>query len=263
MRRLRAWLTESFGDESSPRYERAQRFVMFWIFLSVGSMVLETVPTVAGRYQAWFDRIEVVVVALFTAEYLVNVWVAPDRGRYVFGLWGVIDLLAVLPSLILMLNIGSAEFLAVMRVMRVLRILRVLKLAKVAAHKFQQREKRGAALMDLQIFLIALFCTLTIWSTLAYYAERGQPATKFTSIPAAMWWGNSTLTGATYGDIYPTTFWGKVVAGGTALTGLALFGLLMNVIGEALHASLFGRPAGTGKSAEAAAPPPADPAAGP
>lgn len=241
MSRLRAWLTEGFLDEQSPRYEHVQRFVMFWIFLSVASMVMETVPGFAQRHQRWLDLIEVVVTAIFTAEYVINIWVAPDRKRYVLGPWGIIDLLAVLPSLILMLNIGSAAFLGVMRVLRVLRILRVLKLAKVAAHKFRDREKRGAALMDLQIFLIALFSALTIWSTLAYYAERGRPDTKFRSIPHAMWWGISTLTGATYGDIYPTTLWGRIIAATTALTGLALFGLLMNVIGEALQVSLFGR----------------------
>jgi hypothetical protein len=244
MARIRAWMEEAFLDEASRRYERVQVFVMGCIVLSVVSMVLETVPGLPERHQRWFDLVEAVVVVVFTAEYAVNIWVAPSKRRYILGPWGIIDLLAVLPSLILMLNIGSAEFLGVMRVMRVLRILRVLKLAKVAAHKFSQRGTRGAALMDLQIFFIALFSAVTIWSTLAYYAERGQPESKFQSIPHSMWWGVSTLTGATYGDIYPITLWGRVVAAGTALTGLALFGLLMNVIGEALHVSLFGRKGG-------------------
>jgi voltage-gated potassium channel Kch len=105
--------------------------------------------------------------------------------------------------------------------------------------------------MDIQIYLIAFFCAVTIWSTLAYYAERGRTGTRFTSIPESMWWATGTLTGATYGDIYPVTVWGRVVAIATALTGLALFGLLMNVIGEALHASLFGQ----GKPAAEAPPP--------
>jgi voltage-gated potassium channel len=203
-------------------------------------MVLETVPGIATGRQHWFDLVERLVLVVFTAEYAINVWVAPDRKAYVLGVWGIIDLLAVLPSLVLALNVGSAEFLGVMRVMRVLRILRVLKLAKVAAQCFQDRQSRGAARMDIQIYFIALFCSLTVWSTLVYYAERGQPATKFTSIPEGMWWGISALTGATYGDIYPTTLWGRIVGVFAALNGLALFGLLMNVIGEALHASLFG-----------------------
>ena len=240
MTALRSWLEEAFLVERSPRFIRVQRFVMFWIFLSVASMVLETVPWIAAGRQRWFDLVEHLVLVVFTAEYVINIWVAPDRKRYVLGVWGIIDLLAVLPSLVLALNIGSAEFLGVMRVMRVLRILRVLKLAKVAAQRFQERESRGAARMDIQIYFIAFFCSLTIWSTLVYYAERGQPATKFTSIPEGMWWAISALTSATYGDIYPTTLWGRIVGVCAALNGLALFGLLMNVIGEALHASLFG-----------------------
>jgi voltage-gated potassium channel len=242
---LRAWMEEALLVERSPRFVRVQRFVMFWIFVSVASMVLETVPPIAARYQRLFDLVEHIVLVVFTLEYVMNVWVAPQRRAYVLGPWGIIDLLAVLPSLVLALNLGSAEFLAVMRVMRVLRILRVLKLAKVAARRFHERETRGAARMDIQIYLIALFCAITIWSTLAYYAERGRPNTRFTSIPEAMWWATGTLTGATYGDIYPVTVWGRVVAILTALTGLALFGLLMNVIGEALHATLFGGQAKT------------------
>lgn len=241
-------MEEALLEERSPLFIAVQRFVMFWIFVSVASMVLETVPWLSAQFQGWFDLVEHVVLVLFTLEYAMNVWVAPDRKAYVLGPWGIIDLLAVLPSLILALNVGSAEFLAVMRVMRVLRILRVLKLAKIAAQRFHERETRGAARMDIQIYFIALFCATTIWSTLAFHAERGVPGTKFTSIPQAMWWGISTLTGATYGDIYPVTFWGRVVAAVTALSGLALFGLLMNVIGEALHATLFGaqsKPAGS------------------
>jgi voltage-gated potassium channel len=237
---LRSWLVEAFLAEHSPRFLRVQRFVTTCILLSVASMILETVPWIAERHQAWFDLIERVVLAVFTAEYVANVWVAPDRRRYVLGPWGIIDLLAVLPSLILVLDVGSAEFLAVMRVMRVLRILRVLKLAKVAAQRFHERQERGAARMDMQIYLIALFCALTIWSTLAYHAERGQPGTRFTTIPDAMWWGIVTLTSTGYGDMYPVTLWGRIIAGCTMITGLGLFGLLMNVIGEALHVTLFG-----------------------
>jgi voltage-gated potassium channel len=255
---LRSWLEEAFLAERSPRFIRVQRFVTFWILLSVTSMVLETVPWIAAVYQPWFDLVERIVLVIFTAEYAINVWVAPSRKAYVFGVWGIIDLLAVLPSLILALNVGSVEFLAVMRVMRVLRILRVLKLAKVAAQCFHERQSRGAARMDIQIYFIAFFCSLTVWSTLMYYAERGRPASRFTSIPEAMWWAICALTGTTYGDIYPSTLWGRVVAVCAALNGLALFGLLMNVIGEALHASLFGsggQPAAAGAEAARAAAP--------
>jgi hypothetical protein len=94
--------------------------------------------------------------------------------------------------------------------------------------------------MDLQIYLIALFSAVTIFSTLAFYAEEGQPNTQFTSIPAAMWWCIVTITTTGYGDMYPSTVGGRLVAAATMITGLALFGLLMNVVGKAMLTSLFG-----------------------
>ena len=62
----------------------------------------------------------------------------------------------------------------------------------------------------------------------------------FTSIPAAMWWCIVTLTTTGYGDMFPVTFWGRVIAGSTMLLGLVLFGVLMNIVGKTLMVLLFG-----------------------
>ena len=73
-----------------------------------------------------------------------------------------------------------------------------------------------------------------------YYAERNIEGTAFTSIPEAMWWCMVTITTVGYGDMYPTSLLGRIVASITMLCGLALFGLLMNVIGKYMMTSLFG-----------------------
>ncbi len=62
----------------------------------------------------------------------------------------------------------------------------------------------------------------------------------FTSIPAAMWWCIVTLTTTGYGDMYPVTFWGRVIGGATMLLGLVLFGILMNIVGKTIMVTLFG-----------------------
>ncbi len=236
---LRQRVAAAVLDEGSTAYRRAQAVVITCILISVVAIILESVPWIAIHY-AVFDVVEGIVVAVFTLDYLANIWVAPDRWKYALGPWGIIDLLAILPTFALILNIPSVKAMRLLRVMRVLRVLRVLKLAKVATARFQQRESRGALRMDLQIYFITLFCALTLWSTLVYYAEHQQKDTLFTSIPQAMWWGITTLTTTGYGDMAPVTFWGRVLGGCTMITGLALFGLLMNVVGEALHRSLFG-----------------------
>jgi Ion channel len=94
--------------------------------------------------------------------------------------------------------------------------------------------------MDLQIYFIALFSAVTIFSTLEFYAEEQVPGTLFVHIPATMWWCIVTITTTGYGDMVPATPAGKIVAGATMLAGLALFGLLMNVVGKAMLSSLFG-----------------------
>jgi len=66
----------------------------------------------------------------------------------------------------------------------------------------------------------------------------------FTSIPETMWWCIVTLTTTGYGDLYPVTIGGRIIAGVTMLLGLVLFGMLMNIVGKTLMVMLFGEPVG-------------------
>jgi voltage-gated potassium channel len=96
--------------------------------------------------------------------------------------------------------------------------------------------------MDLQIYLIAMFSVLIISSTLVFYAESGVPGTLFTNIPATMWWSIVTMTTVGYGDMSPVTLSGRLVGAVTSLCGLAMFAMLMNVMGKAMIQGLFGDP---------------------
>ena len=243
--RVDRWLHDGFGDEDSPTFRAVNGVIVVLILVSIVSVTLASVPELYARYQVVFDFSEAVVVAAFVLEYLINIYVAHDRKAYVFGLWGAIDLLAILPSLLLLFDLRGlkvARVLRVMRFLRLMRILRVLKLARLAARQYERsREKRLNTLkLDLQIYLIALLSAVVIFSTLEFYAEERVPNTQFTSIPAAMWWCIVTITTTGYGDMYPSTVPGRLIAAATMLTGLALFGLLMNVVGKAMLSSLFG-----------------------
>jgi voltage-gated potassium channel len=240
-------LREGFSDEDSPLYQRINSLLVILILISVVSVVMASVQPLYQEYQLLFDVSEIVIVAIFTAEYLINIYVSQNRWGYILGVWGIIDLLAILPSILLMFDIRAlkvARVLRVLRFLRLMRILRVLKLAKVAARQYEKRKTAGfnTVKMDLQIYLIALLSALVISSTLVFYAEETVPNTLFTSIPASMWWGIVTITTTGYGDMIPTTIAGRVVAAFTMITGLALFGLLMNVVGKAMLSSLFGAP---------------------
>jgi voltage-gated potassium channel len=237
-------LREGFANEHSALYREMHAFIMVLIFVSVISVTLASMQDVYAEHELLFEWSEIVIVSIFTAEFLINIYVAEDRKKYLLG-WGIIDFLAIAPTILLMLDIRAlkvARVLRVLRFLRLMRILRVLKLAKVASQQFERRKEQrlNTLRMDLQIYFIALFSAVTIFSTLEFYAEEQVPGTLFVHIPATMWWCIVTITTTGYGDMVPSTVAGKIVAAATMLAGLALFGLLMNVVGKAMLSSLFG-----------------------
>lgn len=242
------FLQEGFGNEESKLYRVVNDIVVFLIFFSIISIVLDSVPSIAEKYQAFFSISDWVVVSLFTVEYFANIYVAKNKRKYILGPWGLIDFLSILPTYLTggvdLRALKVLRTLRVLRFLRMMRLLRLLKLAKTATSDYTAMKGKGGKIstlkMDLQIYFVALFTVLVISSTAEYYIERGVDGTQFTSIPNAMWWAIVTITTVGYGDMYPASPLGRFVAALTMLCGVALFGLLMNVIGKSMMSSLFG-----------------------
>ncbi len=239
------FLHEGFANEESKLYRIINDFIVFLIFISILSITLESVTSLNEKYQYYFKLSENIIVAIFTLEYIINIYVAKEKRKYMLGPWGFIDLFAILPSYLNFIDLRALKVVRVGRVLRFLRLMRMARLLKlsknaVAQYDLSKKVKINTLKMDLQIYFIALFSVLIIFSTLIYYAERNVPDTAYTSIPQAMWWCIVTITTVGYGDMYPATVIGKMIAAVTMLTGLALFGMLMNVIGKSMMTSLFG-----------------------
>ena len=90
---------------------------------------MDTVASFREQYYVYLDIVEWVLVGIFTVEYLLNIYTAPDRKAYLFGIWGIIDLISVLPSYA---NLGNFAGLKVMRQLRILRFMRILRILKLA-----------------------------------------------------------------------------------------------------------------------------------
>jgi len=189
---------------------------------------------------------EIFTLIIFLLEYFGNIYVTRPIRKYVLGGWGLVDFFAIAPSLIKFINIKGLKIVRVMRILRFLRLMRLLKLAKVVADSasVDDDKDKSTLKMDLQIYFITMFSVLTMTSTLFYYAESKAQPEDFSHIPDAMWWGIVTMTTVGYGDVSPATPAGKIIAGCTGLCGLALFGLLMNIVGNAMMEGLFGGGAG-------------------
>jgi len=237
------WLVrEAFSNQESRLFSFVSNFVILVIFFSIGSIIFESVESIRTKYNAFFKISEIVAVTIFVAEYAGMVYVTRPIRKYTLGVWGIIDFLAIAPSLVQMMDLRQLKVARILRVLRFLRLMRILKLAKKVTESYEesQEQKYGTLKMDLQIYFITMFSVLIISSTLVYYAESGVEGTQFTDIPNSMWWGIVTMTTVGYGDMSPVTIAGRVVAGITSLCGLCLFAMLMNVVGKALMQGLFG-----------------------
>jgi len=240
------FIHEGFANEESRLYTIINDFIVFLIFFSILSILLDSVQSIADKYATFFSVSDWVVVFFFTVEYAANIYVAKKKRDYIFSIWGIIDLLAIIPTYITGgIDLRAVKVLRILRVLRFLRMMRMLRLLKLAKNAATQSKSETASKfstlkMDLQIYFIALFTVLVTFSTAEFYIEKGVEGTQFTSIPQAMWWCIVTITTVGYGDMYPVTPLGRIVAGMAMLCGVALFGLLMNVIGKSMMSSLFG-----------------------
>ena len=232
-------------DEHTRLFNWVHDILIFLILYSVAIVMLETVEDFAARHSTFFWVSEQVVVFVFIVEYVGRMRVAQPKRSYVLSRWGLIDLIAILPSVSNLLHFTGLPLARVgrlLRVLRFLRVLRVLKLTKrIATDIEESKVKRfGTLNLDLQIYFTATFTVLVICSTLIYFAEHGAQPEAFSSIPESMWWGVSVLSKLGCADMSPVTIMGKAVAALTSFSGLALFGVLMGVVSKTMVAGLYG-----------------------
>ena len=202
--------------------DRASRFCDLFLFtlilLNVMAVCLETVDSLYARYSSVFTAIELFSVVVFSIEYSLRIWscaAAPDgkykgafrkRVGYVFSFTGMIDLLAILPSIIPLL-LGGVD-------LRWLRILRLMRLLKFSHYSSALEDLISAVRHESRSFAATLYLlvlALLISSSLIYVAEHNVQPEHFGSIPQAMWWTVVTLTTVGYGDIVPISISGKIL----------------------------------------------------
>lgn len=233
-------------EEDDRGFERALNIVLgCLIVLSTAGVILGTVEDLQAEYSEWFLVIEAVSLAVFSVEYLLRLWSCTVDPRYAGGITGrwrfatspmaMIDLVAILPSLIP----GGTLDLRFMRIFRLIRLMRALKLVRYS-ESLQLLVRVLASRKQQLVATAAAGCALLLVSSCAiYFVEHDAQPKTFSSIPASMWWGVVTLTTVGYGDVYPITILGKVLAGLIAALGIGLFALPAGIVAggftELLH----------------------------
>ena len=193
--------------------------LLITILASVAVVMLDSVLYMRLQYGTLFLYAEWFFTILFTIEYMLRLFSAPNRLRYAFSFFGIVDLLSVLPSY-LSLIFGGVQYLLVIRILRILRIFRVLKLEAY----MQQAGFLASALKTSQqkitVFFLSLVLLVTIFGSIIYVVEG--PENGFTSIPLSIYWAVVTLTTVGYGDMSPKTPLGQAIATMVMITGYSI-----------------------------------------
>ena len=189
------------------------------IGLSVVAVVLESVVGIRMRYGTALRFVEWLFTILFTVEYLVRLMSVRRPLRYATSFFGVVDLLAIVPTYLSLVIVG-AQSLLVIRALRLLRIFRVLKIARHLRELASLLEALRATRTKITVFMMIVLTLVLIMGT-AMYVVEGEEA-GFTSIPRGIYWAIVTVTTVGYGDIAPRTVFGQVIAAIAMLLGYSL-----------------------------------------
>lgn len=211
-------------------------FIIIMIILTLITVIAETFD-IPSFCQNIFDKFEIVSVIVFTIEYILRIWTAdllhpelsPLRARlkYIVSFMAIIDLLAILPFY---LPFFIKIDLRALRALRVVRLLRIFKINRYtnALNTIGQVFKNKASQLISSIMIVGLL--MIIASVLMYNIESAAQPETFSNAIEAMWWAVATLTTVGYGDVYPITAAGKVLATIIAFLGIGMVAVPTGII---------------------------------
>jgi voltage-gated potassium channel len=213
------------------------------IFLSIIVVMLDSVASINVVYGRLFFLLEWFFTLLFTVEYLLRLSCIGRPWRYATSFFGVIDLLAILPSYLSLLLPGAEIFL-VIRILRVLRIFRVLKLVQYIGEANLLVKALQSSRQKITVFMFAVSSLVIIFGSLIYVIEGEQNG--FTSIPRSIYWAIVTMTTVGYGDISPKTGFGQSLAALVMIIGYSIIavptGIVTAEITQQLKKKISNRP---------------------
>jgi len=197
------------------------------IVLSVVLVMLDSVEAIQAVYGQWLLFGEWFFTLLFTLEYLLRLFCVQRPLLYARSFFGVVDLLAILPTYLSVILPGGQYFI-IIRVLRLLRIFRVFKLVQFLSEARLLLAALRASLRKITVFLFTVLTVVIIFGALMYVVEGA--ANGFTSIPRSIYWAIVTMTTVGYGDIAPQTDIGQALAAVIMIIGYGIIAVPTGIV---------------------------------
>jgi voltage-gated potassium channel len=225
-------LKRTMERADTPAGHWVDRVIEALIVVSLVSFAIETLPDLAESTRDALRVVEIVIVAVFTVEYVLRIAVADNKLRFVTSFFGVVDLMAILPF-----YIAVGVDLRSVRAFRLLRLFRALKLARYSAAVRRFHVAFRIAKEEVILFFVVALMVTFLAAVGIYYFENPAQPERFKSVFHSLWWAVETLTTVGYGDVHPVTTGGKVFTFFVLMIGLGVVavptGLVASALGEA------------------------------
>ncbi|MFT4668442.1 MAG: voltage-gated potassium channel [Flavobacteriaceae bacterium] len=221
---------KSIVELNDNRFSRIFAFsIQTLIILSIVTFSVETIPDLKPQTKSVLKSIELVSVIVFSIEYVLRIYVADKKLKFIFSFFGIIDLFAILPFYL--------AFGVDLRSVRALRFVRLFRLFKLVRYNRAIKHfGRAISIAKEEIFLFLFITLILIYLSGVgiYYFEHDAQPEHFASIFDSLWWAIITLTTVGYGDVYPITTGGRVFTFVILMIGLGIVAIPTGILSSAL-----------------------------
>lgn len=225
--RVQHKLHEIIFESDTPEGKAFDVALLIAIVASVIVVLLDSLPAFHAKHKQLFLALEWGFTILFSVEYILRLFSVQKPGKYALSFFGIIDLLAILPSF-LSLFVAGAQTLLVLRTLRLLRVFRIFGLNQYLSEMRFLGVAIRASINKILIFIFIVLTVVIILGAVMFLVEGGQNG--FTSIPESIYWAIVTITTVGYGDISPVTPVGKFVASIIMLLGYGILAVPTGII---------------------------------
>jgi voltage-gated potassium channel len=229
----RARLHQVVLENDTPAGRAFDLALIALVLASVAIVSLETTRGLAPGTYRMLRMAEWALTIVFSVEYVLRLVAVRRPLAYAGSFFGIVDLLAILPTWVSLVFPG-AQALLVVRVLRLLRVFRVLKLSRHLTEAHTLGRALRASSRKITVFLLAVCSLVVVIGSLMYVIEGAEHG--FTSIPVSMYWAIVTLTTVGYGDISPKTPLGQMLASVVMILGYGIIAVPTGIVTAELTA---------------------------